>query len=77
MRRHSSDSEAGEKRANFSGQSLKGLDDAHLYWGGQSTESTDSYLVVVVRLPSCVGLFATSWTADSKTNLTQKAPNFG
>ena len=54
MRRHSSDSEAGEKRANFSGQSLKGLDDAHLYWGGQSTESTDSYLVVVVRLPSCV-----------------------
>ena len=43
MRRHSSDSEAGEKRANFSGQSLKGLDDAHLYWGGQSTESTDLY----------------------------------
>ena len=54
MRRHSSDSEAGEKRANSSGQSLKGLDDAHSYWGGQSTESTDSYLVVVVKLPSCV-----------------------
>ena len=54
MRRHSSDSEAGEKRANSSGQSLKGLDDAHSYWGGQSTESIDSYLVVVVQLPSCV-----------------------
>ena len=54
MRRHSSDSEAGEKRANSSGKSLKGLDDAHSYWGGQSTESIDSYLVVVVPLPSCV-----------------------
>ena len=67
MRCLSSNSEAEEKRANSSDfcsvQALRGLDDAHSRWGGQSTESTDSNASLTQKL---LTLDNGIWLYDSK-----------